>query len=183
MLALVLVKGLVFTGPVSAESTQQDLSSLNIPVKFQYDIDTEGLEEGNAVPLEITQDIYLNGKKIFSQGGAGFAYIDELKKARFFGRGGKIRITHGELVDINGKSHSIYLMANAKGNYKFSSPAGAVMGGATAFSWAKEGVSSGTAVGTLFGLGSVLIPVAFAMKKGNEAKLSRGKIMFARIVE
>lgn len=180
MILVVILRMIIFSAPVLAVE-EQGLSSLNIPVRFQYDIDTEGLEEGNAVPLEITQDIYLNGEKTFNQGGAGFAYIDELKRARFFGRGGKIRINRGELVDINGRSHGIYLSATAKGNYKFSSPAGAVMGGATAFSWAESGIKSGTAVGTIFGLGSVLIPVAFLMKKGNEAKLSRGKIMFARI--
>lgn len=181
MIMMILVRMIICAAPVSAnQEIQETITSLNVPVRFQYDIDTEGLEEGNAVPLETTQDIYLNGEKIFNQGGAGFAYIDELKRARFFGRGGKIRITRGQLVDIHGKSHEIYLSANSKGNYKFSSPAGVIMGASSAYSLAESGLQSGTAVGSIFGIGSILIPVAFFFQKGKEAKLARGKIIFAR---
>ena len=113
IIGMVIARMIIFAAPIEAAGlTTQDLSSLNIPVRFQYNIDTEGLEEGNAVPLEITQDVYLNERLVFKQGGAGFAVIDELKKARTLGRGGKIRITEGQLVDVNGKSHSIYLSAN-----------------------------------------------------------------------
>lgn len=179
-LAIMVITNMVlFVAPVNAET--DDIASLVIPVRFQYNVDTESLEEGNAIPLEVTQDVFQNGKKLFNQGGSGFAVIDELKKARSFGRGGKIKITQGQLIDINGKTHQILLSSNAKGNYKVSSPAGVLIGASTAYNIAEAAFTAGSVTGSIFGVGVLLIPVAFFFKKGQEAKLAKGKIMFARI--
>ena len=177
---MVIAKMVFFVAPVNAETN--NISNLVIPVRFQYNVDTEGLEEGNAIPLEITQDVYQDGKKLFNQGGAGYAIIDELKRARSFGRGGKIKITQGQLVDLTGKTHQIILSANSKGDYRISSPAGVLIGASTAYNIADAGFSAGSATGSILGIGALLIPVAYFFRKGQEAKLAKGKIMFAHII-
>ncbi|MEY3370442.1 MAG: hypothetical protein RLZZ361_1112 [Cyanobacteriota bacterium] len=156
-------------------------NDLLIPVRFLVDIDGKGIEKGNAIPLEITQDIYMDGKLLFKQGGAGYAEIAEIKHAGFLGRGGKILIRSGKLTDIRGQTHNITLSANAIGDRKLSSVSGTLIGGGLGYEIAKEGLISGTASGVLIGLGVGVIPLAYFLRKGQEAKLSCGKIMFARL--
>jgi len=153
-----------------------------VPVRFLQNVETSDLELGDAIPLEITQDVYVNGVKLFAQGSGGIAYIDDFKPARCLGRGGYIRLSHGELQDIHGKKHEIAISSSAKGDFKYKSAAGALIGGSMAFNVSKEVLAAGSASGIIFGLGFILIPIAFLMSKGKEAKLSKGKIMFARIL-
>jgi hypothetical protein len=178
---IVILQVTILNLPTNANN--DNLSELVIPIRFKYDIDTEGLEQGNAIPLEITQDVYINGKKLFNENGSGYATIDEFKKAGFFGRGGKIKITQGQLTDINGKSHKVILNANSKGDYKISSPAGALTSAGLAYEIAEAGIYSATATGAILGVGVILIPVAYLFRKGSEAKLASGKIMFAHVLE
>jgi hypothetical protein len=159
----------------------ESISNLAIPVRFLEDIDGSAIEEGNAIPLEVTQDIYLDGKLLFKQGGAGYAEIADIKHAGLLGRGGKITIRKGKLIDVKGQSHNITLSANATGDQKLSAGAGTLIGGSLGYELARFGILSGTATGVLFALGVGIIPIAFLKRKGNEARLSSGKIMFAHI--
>jgi hypothetical protein len=152
-----------------------------IPVRFLEDVDGSGIEDGNAIPLEITEDTYVNGKLLFKQGGAGYAEVSSIKHAGFLGRGGKITIRTGRLIDINGKSHNITLSAKANGDERLSAVSGTFIASGLGYEIAKEGLISGSASGILVGLGVGFIPVAFFLRKGNEARLSSGKIMFARL--
>lgn len=184
LVILVTVFRLLVCGlPAQAvENTQTNAAGLTIPVRFQFDIDTQGLEEGNALPIVVTEDVYYQGIKIFEKNNSGVAFISELKSARMFGRGGKIRVTNGEITDLNGVKHQIVLTASAGGSYKLSSPAGVLMGASTAYKFAQTAILVGSATGIIFSGGLLLVPLAFLMKKGNEAKLSKGKIMFAQVV-
>lgn len=166
-----------FAPAVQAES----VSDLAIPVRFLEDIDTRGLEEGNAIPLEITQDIYLDGKLLFKQGGAGYAEIAELSRAGFLGRGAKITIRSGIITDIKGQNHKISLSANSSGDHRLSAISGTLGTAGLAYDIARLGFTSGEASGVLLALGVGIVPLAFLFRRGNEAKLSSGKIMFARL--
>ena len=174
---IIMVLTQVSIPAVQAESK----SDLVIPVRFLEDVDTKGIEEGNAIPLEITQDIYVDGKLLFKQGGAGYAEIAELRRAGFLGRGGKITIRNGKLSDIKGVSHNISLSANSSGDHKASALGGGIAGAGLAYDVAHTAIILGQASTILIGVGFIFLPIAFLFRRGNEAKLSNGKIMFARL--
>lgn len=176
LIAFALVKSLTLALPAKANYP----IGQTVAVKFAHNVTTQGLENGTGIALEIMHDIFdANGNKIFAQGGSGYAYVDNLKKSSFLGRGAKLNITRGVLIDVQGRAHDIALSANAKGDMRLSSAAGALMGGASAFE-AWEGV--GTATGAIFATGLTLVPIAFLMRKGNEATLPRGMVVFATLL-
>lgn len=178
LIAFTALRAFVFAEAVQANTAYPE--GADIPVRFLYDISTKDINEGDALPLEIVQDVYINGKKVFAQGSRGFAYIDELKKARWFGRSGKLRISRGQLLDVNGKQHNVFLSSSAKGDFKIGASAGALIGGAVAADGWINGIGS-SATGAVLGAGLTLIPIAFLLSKGKEATISRGKVMFARL--
>ncbi len=180
---MILIRSIIMAAPASAETTTSQNIMNGIPVRFQYDINTKDIEQGNAIPLEIVHDIYIDGKKIFAQGGAGYAYVDTLKQARSFGRGGELSVSRGELIDVEGKAHHIYLSANANGDRKLMPMAGALMGAASTFEILEGATRVGSATGILFGAGTGLATVAGVLGKGKEATISRGKVMFATIIQ
>jgi hypothetical protein len=175
LVIVILTKALVI--PVSANTEIQ----AGIPVRFQSDISTRDIEQGNAIPLEIVHDIYIEGRKVFAQGGAGYAYIDQLQQARSLGRAGKMTISRGVLVDINGRSHEIYLNANAQGSRRIMPIAGGLMAGAASYGLVRDSVGAGSVLGLMFGTGAVLSTVAIVLSKGKEATISAGKVMFATL--
>jgi sulfite reductase beta subunit-like hemoprotein len=177
-LALIIM---TLTQAIAPAVQAESRTDLVIPVRFVEDTDGSGIEDGNAIPLEITQDIYVDGKLPFKQGGAGYAEIADIKHASFLGRGGKITIRTGRLIDIKRQSHDITLSANASGDQRLSAVSGTLIGSSLGYELAREGILTGTATGALFAVGVGIIPIAYFMRKGQEARLSCGKIMFARL--
>lgn len=176
LIIFALIQSLHLSLPVKANS----IVGQTIAVRFAHNVTTQGLENGTGIALEIIHDIYdANGNRIFAQGGSGYAYVDHLKKSGFFGRGAKLNISRGVLIDVHGRAHDIALSANAKGDMRLSSAAGTLIGAASAFE-AWEGV--GSATGAIFATGFTLIPIAYLMRKGNEATLPKSMVVFARLL-
>ena len=174
---IIILIAQTFASQAQAESK----IDLAIPVRFLEEIDTRSIEKGNAIPLEITQDIYVDGKILFKQGGAGYAEVAEIKHAGFFGRAGKISINSGKLTDIKGVSHNISLSSNASGDHRLSAIGGSLATAGIAYELAEAAILGQEATGIIFALGFAFLPIAFLFRRGNEAKLSNGKIMFARL--
>jgi len=177
-IALIIMTLTQVTAPAVKAESKADWA---IPVRFIEDVNTRELEEGNAIPLEITQDIYINGKLLFKQGGAGYAEIAEFRRAGFLGRGGKLIIRSGIITDIKGQNHKISLSANSNGDYRISAISATLGTAGLAYEIAKLGFTSNETSGFLIALGAGIVPLAFLFRRGNEAKLSSGKIMFARL--
>lgn len=172
----IILRSVLFALPVSAELIN---SPQVIPVRFLADVSTKDIEPGNAIPLQIVQDIYNGEQKVFAQGGAGYAYIDNLEPSKSLGRGAKLSISRGVLIDINGRSHQIELNANAKGDGRLMPVAGGLMAGASSLDVANN---VGSATGIIFAVGAILSTIAVFRSKGKEATLSSGKVMFATLV-
>lgn len=173
---MILIRSILFSAPVNAESLN---NVQTIPVRFLSDVSTKDIEPGNAIPLQIVQDIYNGEEKIFAQGGAGYAYIDNLEAAKSMGRGAKLSISRGVLIDIKGKSHEVQLNANAQGDGRLMPVAGGLMAGASSLDLASN---VGSATGIIFAVGAILSTIAVFRSKGKEATLSSGKVMFATLV-
>lgn len=178
LLTLIIVRSVIMAAPVKAETIASNTIVEPIPVRFQYDISTKDINEGEALPLEVVNDVYINGQKLFAQGNAGYAYIDELKHGRMLGRGGQLSISRGQLVDVNGKTHQVILSTSSKGNLRLSSASGALLMGATA---TDAIINSSSTVGTLLGVGLGVGALGYLLRKGDEATISRGKVMFAHL--
>ncbi len=175
IIMMILIRSILLAAPVSAELIN---NVQTIPVRFLSDVSTKDIEPGNAIPLQIVQDIYNGEQKLFAQGGAGYAYIDNLEAARSLGRGAKLSISRGVLVDINGKSHEVQLSANAKGDGRLMPVAGGLMAGVSSLELASN---VGSATGIIFAVGAILSTIAVFRTKGREATLSSGKVMFATL--
>lgn len=175
LIALTIIRSIVCALPVEANIIGQ-----TIPVKFAQNVTTKGLENGTGIAIEIVHDIFdADNNKVFAQGGTGYVHVENLKKSRFLGRGAKLDINRGVLIDMQGRSHNIALSANAQGDIKLSSAAGTLIGGATAFE-SLANISSAT--GAIFGVGLTLIPIAYFLRKGNEATLPKGMVLFATVI-
>lgn len=175
--ALRLAIALMFlTNPLIA------LANTNVvPVRFLHNITTKDINQGDAIPLEIIHDINIDGHKIFAQGGAGYAHIDEVQKARWLGRGGKITISRGVIVDTLGNTHNVVLSHSSKGAFDLGSAAGALSIGAIGSDIIEAGAKAGSISGTLLGVGAGLGAASFLLGKGKEASIGRGKVMFAHL--
>ena len=157
-------------------------SGLLVPVRFKYDVSSDSLQEGDAVPLEVVENVYLNGAVLFKEYSSGIAYVNSYKKSAFLGRGGKIEITSGYLNDVNGKRHSITLSSSAKGR---GSLAPLILSLATAGLgvgiWQGIGSLKAKSVPILLGSAATLGAIGLASMTGKEAVLSSGKVIFVHV--
>jgi len=64
----------------------------------------------------IKDDVIINGVIVFCENDPAIIEIGELKKAKSFGRGGKITAVGGFAVDANGQSHRFILDKEFKGD-------------------------------------------------------------------
>lgn len=178
-IAIALVLIMTQVNLVLANGEDQAVSS--IPVRFLHNISSRDINQGDAIPLEIIHDINIKGHKVFAQGGAGYAYVDEVKKARWMGRGGKLSISRGVVVDVLGNTHNVFLSNDAKGEFRLGGIAGAISLGAVSSDILELGGRRGSVSGTILGIGSGLGAASLLMSKGNEATIGKGKVMFASL--
>ena len=155
---------------------------LLVPVRFKYEVSSDSLQEGDAVPLEVVENVYLDSMVLFKEYSSGIAYVNSYKKSAFLGRGGKIEITSGYLNDVNGARHSITLSSSAKGR---GSLAPLVLSLATAGLgvgiWQGIGSVKAKSVPILLGSAATLGAIGLASMTGKEAVLSSGKVIFAHV--
>ena len=157
-------------------------SGVVVPVRFKYEVSSDSLQEGDAIPLEVVENVYLNGMLLFKEYNSGIAYVSSYKKSAFLGQGGKIEINSGYINDVNGTRHNITLSFNAKGR---GSLAPLVLSLATAGLavgiWQGIGSIKAKSVPILLGSAATLGAVGLASMTGKEAMLSSGKVIFAHL--
>lgn len=159
-----------------------EVSGLVVPIRFKYEVSSDSIEEGDAIPIEVVENVYLNNMILFRENGSGIAYVTSFKKSSFLGQGGKIEIRTGYLQDINGRRHNIILSSNAKGR---GSLAPLVLSLATAGLavniWDAFSGTGNKASSILYGSAASLGALGLATMTGKEAKLSPGKVIFAHV--
>lgn len=157
-------------------------SGLVVPVRFKYEVGSDSLQEGDAVPLEIIENVYSNNMLLFKENTSGIAYVSSFKKSSFLGQGGKIEVTLGYINDVNGIKRNITLSSSAKGR---GSLAPLVLSLATAGLgvgiWQGIGGIKAKSVPILLGSAASLGAIGLASMTGKEAKLSPGKVIFAHV--
>ena len=160
----------------------QEVYGLSVPVRFRYEVSSSDLEQGDGIPIEITENVYQGDKILFKEYSSGIAYVSSFKGSASFGRGGNIEIRNGYLTDVNGKKHNILLSSNAKGRGSLT-PIILTLGSA-ALSYGVWDLVLDGSIGVpsiLAASALTLLPVRTAQMRGSEAKLSPAKIVFAYV--
>lgn len=157
-----------------------EVSGLVVPVRFRYQVYGNDLQVGDGIPLEVVDNVYTGGNLIFRQGGGGFAKVSRVSKAGILGRSGTIEINSGEITDVQRNKHLISITSSSKGRGSLGPVILTLLSSGIAVEVVPDLLFNGVA-STLFGTGLALAPVYFIMKKGKEAKLSPGKVIFAHV--
>lgn len=117
---LVFMIFVINTGMVSAAergrvSRSDDLRGTTIPVSVTSTVNSDRLYAGDIIPLVITEDVYVNGEKLFAEGARGTADIEKVTKSGGHGRAGYIEVKEARIKDINGHNHNVQLSIIEKG--------------------------------------------------------------------
>lgn len=131
-------------------------SDLSIPVSFAEPVTSNKVSSGDSIPVVINKDIYIGDVLVFKRGTDGVVYIDSSKKSGRWGSAGKIKITSGKLTDAFGNQHNVKISEKEKGDGKPSAKILPVIGAV------------------------VFLPlVLFGLRKGDQAVIPAGKIVYA----
>jgi hypothetical protein len=164
LLLLILITELALM-PLSASAYNQTYSPTSIPIEFTSNVDGDKLMSGAGITVRVAGPIEVNGKLLFNN------------NCR---RKGVINISRGVLYDIYGKQHQISVSGTAYGKTKLRSVAGALSTSGMAIETWKE--FGGGISGVLFASGVSLIPIAFALGRGEHAVINKGQVLYATLV-
>lgn len=110
LLTLYFNTGLVYATEVPAGTT--------IPVALTNTINSDSLNDGDVVSVTVTDDVYIDNKKVFAKDTQGIAYVEKAEHTSHHGGAGMIRVRDGQLIDINHKKHKVQITMDAKGKSK-----------------------------------------------------------------
>lgn len=99
-------------------SRSDSLRGTTIPVSVVSTVDSDRLNMGDIIPIVVTEDIYVDGEKVFAEGAKGTADITKVKKSGGHGRAGYIEIKEARIKDVNGRNHNVQLSIIEKGESK-----------------------------------------------------------------
>ena len=102
----------------------------------------------NVIQMQITEDVIINGVKVFAADGKATLNIVDYESAGFFGNGGEMTIGNGYVYDTKGVKHKIVLTKKFEGKDK---------------TWVKVTTAAGLILWPL---------LLFGFVKGGEAKLT-----------
>ena len=160
--------------------------NLKVPVVFKYAISSEELQKGSKIRFSVAENVYIEKKLLFKKDSDGIAYVDSAKKRRIFGRGGKIKIEHGNIRDIYGNMHTLKLSLVFKGrNRKSAVLVPLVAAGAATLIFPVAAVVGFAANSTAPLIGAAAAtggPALTAFSKGEEAHVSPARIIYAKHV-
>lgn len=120
---LVFMIFVINTGMVSAAqhgsvSRSDNLRGTTIPVSVVSTVNSDRLYAGDIIPIVVTEDVYIDGEKVFAEGARGTADIEKVIKSGGHGRAGYIEIKEARIKDIQGHNHNVQLSIVEKGESK-----------------------------------------------------------------
>lgn len=120
---LVFMIFVINTGMVSAAqqgsvSRSDNLRGTTIPVSVVSTINSDRLYAGDIIPIVVTEDVYIDGEKVFAEGARGTADIEKVTKSGGHGRAGYIEVKEARIKDIQGHNHNVQLGIIEKGESK-----------------------------------------------------------------
>lgn len=120
---LVFMVFIINTGVASAAhrgsvSRSDALRGTTVPVSVVSTVDSDRLNMGDVIPIIVTEDTYIDGEKVFAEGGRGTAEITKVTKSGGHGRAGYIEIKEARIKDVNGRNHNVQLSIIEKGESK-----------------------------------------------------------------
>lgn len=120
---LVFLIFVINTGMASAVhrgsvSHSDNLRGTTIPVSVVSTVDSDRLNQGDIIPIVVTEDTYVDGQLVFAEGAKGTADITKVTKSGGHGRAGYIEIKEARIKDINGRNHNVQLSIIEKGESK-----------------------------------------------------------------
>ena len=155
-------------------------NGLTIPIRFKYELQGDNLQAGDALAIEVIHDIYTNGILLFKTESTGYAKISSFKKSSFLGRGGKITINSGELIDIYGNKHFISFNQSTQGSSSVGPLVLTLLTSSIAVAAVPEILKKPKPSNVLFAAGLALSPLYFSSGKGKEANVQTGKVILAQ---
>lgn len=157
-----------------------ETDGLIVPVRFKYEVKSSDLEEGNALALEVIENVYSSGMILFREYSSGVAYVDSYKKSSFLGQGGKIEVRAGYLIDVNGIRRNIIISSTSKGRGSLAPLAlSLATAGLAVGIW--QNIGHAKTIPILLGSAATVGTLGLASMVGEEAVISPGKIMFAHV--
>lgn len=120
---LVLMIFVINTGVVSAAqrgsvSHSDTLRGTTVPVSVVSTVDSDRLNQGDIIPIVVTEDIYVDGQQVFAEGARGTAEITKVVKSGGHGRAGYIEVKEARIKDVHGSNHNVQLSIIEKGESK-----------------------------------------------------------------
>jgi|GEM_PF-2541160 len=159
LLVMALLLPSTFSTPLASFAESEKLkvpSNLSIPISFAEPVTSNKISSGDALPVVVNKDIYVEETLVFKRGTDGVVFVDSSKKGGRWGSAGKIKITNGKLTDVFGTQHDVKISEKEKGDGK---PSAKIL----------------PAVGLV-----VFWPlILFGLKKGDQAVIPAGKIVYA----
>ena len=159
----------------SSEAVASLLRKVRIPkgtivtLSLNSPLNSEDIQEGKTVTLTVTIPVQLDGQEVIMRGAYGEATVTEAKRARSFGRGGKIVLVAKNVQTFDG--HRIALKGEPLtviGNNRKGLALGLTIAGA--------GLTAATVYCVPFvGMG--------ALVRGRAAKVEAGELLQATIVQ
>jgi hypothetical protein len=72
----------------------------------------------STVPCYITEDVKIDGVVVFKAGDRAELHVEDIEKARCWGKGGRMLISNGYAYDVHGQKHKILFSRNLYGEDK-----------------------------------------------------------------
>lgn len=86
-----------------------------VPLSVVTTANSDRLYSGDIIPLVITDDVVIDGVKVFEKEGRGTADIEKVIRSGSHGRAGFIEIKSAKIKDVYGKTHNVQLDIVEKG--------------------------------------------------------------------
>lgn len=103
-------------GTVAADSSVFEIPrGTIIPVSVASTVNSDRLYSGDIIPLIVTEDVIIDGVKVFAKDSRGTANVEKIVRSGSHGRAGFIEIKDAKIKDVSGTNHNVQLNIIVKG--------------------------------------------------------------------
>lgn len=188
LIYFLLIISVLFQNEQSFASDSKELfipEESTIPILFKYPITSDQVKNNGLIKFAVADNVYVNEILLFRKDHEGIAHIKSFRNSMILGRGGRIEIKSGEVVDVYGNKHTLRFSEIIKGKNKNSAillplvvagaAANVIIPAAAILTW-----GTGSLV-PLVGASAVTAGASLtAFRKGEEAQLSSTKVIYAK---
>lgn len=86
-----------------------------VPTAFMHVVTSNQVTAGKAIPIVISEDVYVNNVKVFAKGSIGSAKVVEAVPAGRWGRRGILAVSGANILDVYGDTHNLQFNVTEQG--------------------------------------------------------------------